>query len=166
MPRTLIVHLSPNGTYNTTSAYSDPEWPNHVFTRNGKHRQAFSLQSNPSFLVEERILFMGFKPERFETWQEFIDSEPSLPSLGTNTRLIVADANYQDPYSCNERLTLEQMHALGAVHYEEMIQSAAGKASREELGSGARRVAFLMFSTATLLLAVVLGLLIGVERFS
>ena len=165
MAQTEIIHLSPNGTYKTSRATQDGEWPNMLFTKVDGQRQAFSLIQNPSFLVDEKPFLMGIKPVRFDSWERFESTDPPRPSLTTNTRLVLAEGNNPYPIACAAPPTFEEKKYIGEALYEEMDQSAQNKASQEELGGGAKRYAFLMMASVAFLLAVVLGFIVAAERF-
>ncbi len=147
-----IRHLYPNSRFKTSKGETRPDQANYVFTTVGKTRQAFLLLQNP-------VIRENKNPRRFETWEEFMLSEPLPPDLDSGKSTILAFASNIYPVSAEARLDQEGREAVGARVFEEINQAGQAKASKDEFGSSMQKGMLLVFTLSFAFITVLLGIL-------
>ena len=155
MSRMEILHLLPRGEYQITKATGNPDWPHLLFTVVGKTKQAFHLKQNPTFLKS--------KPIVMETLVEAEATDPPKPSLRTQNRLLVVEANNPFPLAAKDLLTTDEKDDISEAFDEKMEQFARGQASREERSQNVQRMVFLILATTVALVSIVFALIVGAD---
>lgn len=147
-----IRHLYPNGRFRTSKGDTRPDQANYVFTTVGKTRQAFLLLQNP-------VIRESRNPRRFNTWDDFMQSEPIPPDLDSGKGTMLAFGHNIYPVSAEDRLDQEEREAVGARVFEEINQAGQAKASKDEFGSNMQKGMLLVFTLSFAFITVLLGIL-------
>jgi hypothetical protein len=100
---------------------------------------------------------MKSAPVRFESYADFLHSEPPIPPQEDRKQMLVVETGNPFPLSSGEDWQLGEKQAAGVSLEEEMLGWAQDKAARQDLGGEAQRGMYMMVMSAFVFIAAILG---------
>lgn len=162
-----MIHLYATQQYGVSPATQRAEWPALLDTKIRGQRQSYQLLQNPVFMVKKpRFMSASLRPSR--TWSTFgnlVTAEPAQADLASDRSCCLVYENFAFPLSVLGPMVNEDMQALGQAFGEDVEQSGRNQSSYEQFGADAKKTAMLLLSTVTLLVALIIGIFIFMDRF-
>lgn len=108
----------------------------------------------------------SLKPSRiWSTFGNLVTAEPAKTDLGSDRSCCVVYENFAFPLSVLGPMENEDMQALGQAFGEDVEQSGRNQSSYQQFGADAKKTAMLLLSMVTLLVALIIGAFIFMDRF-
>ncbi len=149
IPKTTMLHLGVDRRYRKSKATRQHQWPNVLFTSQGRVNGVHTLIQDPVFVEQE--------PTPVENWNELLTMNAPPVDLKSKKQLVITEQGNPFPLSSHEPPSWEESEMLAEAHYQEMQGHALGDASKKDLGNQTQMMAFRLLVIAFVLVASVMA---------